>query len=119
MSSCVSQDAIDAAEEGGVMGIGQDSKHDKVRDEQQFQAIRIWLQSFLIAELPELAKLSVFKGSFNADGAAAIGAADQSHEPAHNAQATGRQRIRHAAALLEDLRRCSVLEAAASTASSQ
>lgn len=68
------QEAITAAEEGGVMSIRQDSNRSKIRDAREFRAIRVWLAKCMEKdELAMLARLSVFLGSFNAEGAAAIG----------------------------------------------
>ena len=58
------------------------------------------LQSVEKDELSMLARLSVFAGSFNAEGAAAVGKAPSQVLP------------RRIAVMLEDMRSCAVLEAA-------
>ena len=93
----VLQEAIIAAEEGGVMTIKQDSKLSKIRHRPEFRAIRVWLSKIMEEdELGILARLSVFPGSFNADGAAFVGEAP----------------FQALAAMLEDMKDYAVLEAA-------
>ncbi len=56
------------------MSIREDNKRYRIRDAREFQSIRVWLAKCLERdELVMLARLSVFAGSFNAEGAAAIG----------------------------------------------
>ncbi|CAL8471730.1 g11272 [Coccomyxa elongata] len=102
---CTAQEAITAAEEGGVMSIREDNKRHRIRDAREFQAIRVWLAKCVGKdELSMVARLSLFAGSFNAEGAAAIGKA-----PSQPLPLTPQREV---AIMLEDMTDCAVLEAA-------
>ena len=93
----VLQKAIEAAEDGGVITIRQDRRLSRMKDRPEFKAIRVWLAKFVKDdEVGIVARLSVFPGSFNADGAAFVGNA--------TSQAPAR--------LLEEMKDYSVLEEA-------